>query len=194
MLLRVADERGRPVKNLGRQVSRFFRCHHTNREHRIDPRLVRLLYEIGRHYEGRRIEVISGYRHPTVAKNPRSPHKEGQACDFRVAGVKNTELRDYVRARFDKIGLGYYPNSTFVHLDVRATRSAFWIDYSGPGQDPMYSDNAEQDLRSGRAETFKSATIDPAWARGEGGEAPGHSERSGGAPGEPARVPLEQLR
>ena len=59
---------------------------------------------------------------------------KGLACDFRVEGVKTTELRDYLRATFDKVGVGYYPNSTFVHLDVRKDRSAFWIDYSGPGR------------------------------------------------------------
>ena len=58
---------------------------------------------------------------------------KGLACDFRVEGVKTTELRDYLRKAFDKVGVGYYPNSTFVHLDVRKDRSAFWIDYSGPG-------------------------------------------------------------
>ena len=44
-----------------------------------------LLQEVGRHWPGQRLEVISGYRHPKVAKNPRSPHMKGLACDFRVA-------------------------------------------------------------------------------------------------------------
>ena len=33
---------------------------------------------------------------------------------------------------------GYYPNSTFVHLDVRDT-PGFWIDYSRPGEPPRYN-------------------------------------------------------
>jgi hypothetical protein len=34
--------------------------------------------------------------------------------------------------------VGYYPNSTFVHLDVRDT-PATWIDYSKPGEPPRYN-------------------------------------------------------
>jgi hypothetical protein len=33
--------------------------------------------------------------------------------------------------------VGYYPNSTFVHVDVRAA-SAYWVDRSGPGEKPNY--------------------------------------------------------
>lgn len=35
------------------------------------------------------------------------------------------------------MGVGYYPRSTFVHLDVR-DRSAYWVDRSRPGQAPQY--------------------------------------------------------
>ena len=113
----------------------------------MNPRLMKLLYQAGRHWPGRRVEVVSGYRNPTVAKNPRSPHMKGLACDFRVDGVKAAELRDYLRKTFDKVGVGYYPNSTFVHLDVRKDRSAFWIDYSGPGERAVYSENPGDDLQ-----------------------------------------------
>ena len=70
----------------------------------------------------------------------------------------------HVRKTFQHIGVGYYPNSNFVHVDVRDGPSAFWIDYSGPGQDAMYSENAALDLRTGRADTWKPKKIDPAWA------------------------------
>jgi hypothetical protein len=51
-----------------------------------------------------------------------------------------------------------------VHLDVRQGPSAFWIDYSGPGENALYSDNASEDLKSGRADTFRPMKIDPSWA------------------------------
>jgi hypothetical protein len=51
-------------------------------------------------------------------------------------GVPNSALRDYLRTLRD-VGVGYYPNSTFVHLDVRE-RSASWVDYAGPGESPRY--------------------------------------------------------
>ena len=95
----------------------------------MNPRLVRLMYQVGRHYPGRRIEVVSGYRHPSVAKNPRSPHMQGLACDFRVPAFATRSCADYLRRGFEKVGVGYYPNSSFVHLDVRKDHSAFWIVY-----------------------------------------------------------------
>ncbi len=156
--LRFADDRGRPISGWQKRFQRFMRCHHTNTQHRMDPRLPRLLYQIGKNFYGRRIEVISGYRSPKVARNPKSPHKLGLACDFRVAGVGNAALRDYLRKAFDRIGVGYYPNSSFVHLDVRKGPSAFWIDYSGPGENASYSRNAGDDLRTGRVDWYTTGT------------------------------------
>jgi len=155
------------VRDLQKRANKFFRCHHTGTVGRMNPRLLKLLFETGRHWPGQRLEVVSGYRHPTVAKNPHSPHMKGLACDFRVEGVKTTELRDYLRKTFEKVGVGYYPNSTFVHLDVRKDRSAFWIDYSGPGERAVYSENPSDDLKTGRADTYKPTKIDESWASDE---------------------------
>jgi uncharacterized protein YcbK (DUF882 family) len=161
--LRQRDMHGRPPKALQKRFDRFLRCHYTNKQHAMNPRLVRLLYQTGRHWPGQRVEVVSGYRSPTVAKNPRSPHMKGLACDFRVAGVQNTELRDYLRRNMQKVGVGYYPNSSFVHLDVRRDRSAFWIDYSGPGERAMYSQTPSDDLKSGRADSYHPTKISDDW-------------------------------
>jgi uncharacterized protein YcbK (DUF882 family) len=162
--LRLRDDKGQPLRGVQKRFDYLMRCHHTKKQHAMNPRLVRMLYQIGRHYPGRRVEVVSGYRHPSVAKNPHSPHMQGLACDFRVTGVKNTELRDYLRAGYQKVGVGYYPNSAFVHLDVRKEGSAFWIDYSGPGERAIYSENAVADLKNGRAESYKPTKIDSTWA------------------------------
>ncbi len=164
LLLRLRDDRGRPLRGVQKRFDHFLRCHHTNVQHPMNPRLVRLMYQVGRHYPGRRVEVVSGYRHPSVAKNPRSPHMQGLACDFRIAGVRNQELRDYLRKGFDKVGVGYYPNSSFVHLDVRKDHSAFWIDYSGPGERANYAENPIADVKNGRADTYKPTKIDQNWA------------------------------
>jgi uncharacterized protein YcbK (DUF882 family) len=176
MTLRLRDAQGRPVAARPQQkrFDRFLRCHYTNKQHAMNPRLLRLLYQTGRHYPGKRLEVVSGYRSPSVAKNPHSPHMKGLACDFRVAGVKNTELRDYLRGNLQKVGVGYYPNSSFVHLDVRKDRSAFWIDYSGPGERAMYSESPNEDLKTGRADLYKPTKISDDWledAPVEGGPA-----------------------
>ena len=161
--LRLRDNEGRPVKGLQRRFDRFLRCHHTNTQHPMNMRLARLIYQTGKHWPGHRIDVVSGYRNPSVAKNPHSPHMKGLACDFHVEGVENTELRDYLRRTFTKVGVGYYPNSSFVHLDVRKDRSAFWIDYSGPGDRAVYSENPGDDLKTGRAETYHPTKIDESW-------------------------------
>ena len=163
MSLRLRDGEGRPVKGLQRRFDRFLRCHHTNTQHPINMRLARLIYQTGKHWPGHRIDVVSGYRNPSVAKNPHSPHMKGLACDFHVEGVQNTELRDYLRRTFTKVGVGYYPNSSFVHLDVRKDRSAFWIDYSGPGDRAVYSENPNDDLRTGKADTYHPTKIDESW-------------------------------
>jgi uncharacterized protein YcbK (DUF882 family) len=165
--LRLRDAQGKPVKGNQKRFDRFLRCHHTEAKHAMNPRLMRLLYQTGRHWPGKRLEVVSGFRSPKVAKNPHSPHMKGLACDFRVEGVKTTELRDYLRKAFDKVGVGYYPNSTFVHLDVRKDRSAFWIDYSGPGERAVYSENPGDDLRTGRADSYHPTKIDESWASDE---------------------------
>jgi len=187
LMLRLKDDKGRPVKGLQRRFDQFSRCHYTNVVHPMNPRLVKMLYEVGKHWPGKRIEVFSGYRHPNVAKNPHSPHMQGLACDFRVNGIANTELRDYLRKTFERVGVGYYPNSSFVHLDARKDRSAFWIDYSGPGERAMYSAAPDEDLKSGRSERFKPEKIDPSWAtQDEEKEEPTGSEA---APSEAPRVP-----
>jgi hypothetical protein len=160
----------------------------------MSPRLVRVLYQVGRHFPGRRLEVVSGYRHPSVAKNPHSPHMQGLACDFRIPGVRNADLRDYLRRDFQKVGVGYYPNSSFVHVDVRKDRSAFWIDYSGPGDRAVYSENPGADLKTGRSDAYKPTKIDQGWIHepdvAGGGRAPelDEHEETAGEGGGPAAV------
>jgi uncharacterized protein YcbK (DUF882 family) len=113
--------------------------------HPMDPRLVALVGVVSDHFGSRRLEIISGYRPYTSTQYTRhSNHNIGNAVDFRIVGVPNEVLRDYCRTLRD-VGVGYYPNSTFVHLDVRTT-PAFWIDYSRPGEPPRYNvPNADAD-------------------------------------------------
>jgi uncharacterized protein YcbK (DUF882 family) len=170
LLLRFQDDRGRPIKGWQKRFDKFMRCHQTGAVFKMDTRLARMLYQTARHYEGHRLEVISGYRHPKVAHNPNSPHKKGLACDFRVPGVPNAALRDWMRKTFAHAGVGYYPNSVFVHLDNRKTGpSAFWIDYAGPGEPASYAENPREDLRTGRAESMRVGA-DEAAGRAEGAD------------------------
>jgi uncharacterized protein YcbK (DUF882 family) len=149
------DAKGHLGSKQLRGLRHFLRCHHTGREHAMNPRLAQLLYSTSIHFGDKPITVVAGYRAPKVARkkgNPKSPHKRGVACDFRIAGVPNETLRDYLRSAYSGIGVGYYPNSGFIHLDVDRKHSAFWIDYSGPGERADYSRDPDGDLASGVVE------------------------------------------
>jgi uncharacterized protein YcbK (DUF882 family) len=124
-------------------------------DHPIHWRLATLLVATAAHYPGRPLEVVSGYRHHNKHHN-KSKHTRGRALDFRVKGVPNRELFETLRRSFVDVGVGYYPNSTFVHLDVRQ-QSALWVDYSGPGQTPCYSTTPRQDLQTGAADRLTYA-------------------------------------
>ena len=106
--------------------------------HPPDARLVALVGQVSNHFGSRKLEVISGFRpYSPTQYTPHSNHNIGRALDFRVVGVPNEVLRDYCKT-LHNVGVGYYPNSTFVHLDVRDT-SAAWIDFSKPGEPPRYN-------------------------------------------------------
>lgn len=131
-----------------RAITQLLRCHHTGQRHAISRRLVEILYATARHFHSAKLYVIAGYRAPRVARkkgNPNSPHKRGVACDFRLEGVRIETLRDYLRSKYSTVGVGYYPNSGFVHVDVERRRPAYWIDYSGPGQRSRYAKSEQPD-------------------------------------------------
>jgi len=102
---------------------------------RVHPRLARLLATVSDTFGGRAIRVVSGYRERSFSAHSR--HRLSQAIDFSIPGVPNAVLRDYLRT-LGSVGVGYYPNSTFVHFDVR-DQPTYWLDYSGPGETPQYA-------------------------------------------------------
>jgi uncharacterized protein YcbK (DUF882 family) len=104
----------------------------------IDPRLATLIGMVSNHFGGRTIRVVSGYRpYSPTQYTPHSNHNVGRALDFSIPGVPNTVVRDFCRT-FRNAGVGYYPNSTFVHLDARSGK-VYWVDYSRPGEAPRYN-------------------------------------------------------
>lgn len=130
-----------------RRISEALASWRTGAHVLLDERLVRLIAEVSDTFGGRPIRVVSGYRERSYA--PDSKHKLGRAFDFSIPGVPNEALRDYLRS-LPRVGVGFYPNSTHVHLDVRQ-QSGYWIDYSRPGQRPVYAHerriSANQPLR-----------------------------------------------
>jgi len=123
-------------------------------------RLATLLAAVASHFPGATIEIVSGYRHVS-RHTDRSNHTRGRAVDMRVEGVGNRRLFEVLRRSFGDIGVGYYPNGTFVHLDVR-DRATLWVDYSGADQTPCYSRTPVEDLRTGVVErtSYEQAIAD----------------------------------
>ncbi len=121
-----------------KRLNHFLRDWRTGKSKRIPKRLLWNLYLVGQRFDAP-IEVVSAYRHK---ERKSSRHKQGKAVDFRVVGVSNREVWNYCK-RFDNVGLGLYPNSNFVHMDVR-DRSYYWIDDSGPGEESEYRDGVTQ--------------------------------------------------
>ena len=104
-------------------------AHREHGSHRpVHPRLLELVHRAVRHFRAPYVYVVSGYR----GSNPRSRHAQGRAVDLVLPGVPDRRLAAYLRPQ-GFVGVGIYPTSGFVHLDVRA-RSYFWSDSSAPGQ------------------------------------------------------------
>lgn len=135
--IRISDKHGKVAPTAAKTFEKMLRSP-SGLSHPIDGRLVSLLGVVSNHFGSRKIEVVSGFRPYTPTQyTPHSNHNHGKAVDFRVVGVPNESVRDFCRTLKD-VGCGYYPNSTFVHMDVRSA-SAFWIDYSKPGEAPRYN-------------------------------------------------------
>jgi len=114
------------------RLDEYLGDHRTGEVHHYDPRVFDLLHDLSDklgHPEGE-IDVICGYRSGKsneflhahghgVAVH--SLHMEALAIDIRVPGVKTSDLRDAALA-LHRGGVGYYPKSDFVHVDIGRVR------------------------------------------------------------------------
>ena len=124
------DSSGYRAGELGR-LDWLLRDYRTGDVLPLDARLFDLLNELAvRAGLEPRYEIISGYRSPgtnamlvatTDGVSSRSLHMEGKAIDVRLVGLPIERLRDLALARAAG-GVGYYPVSDFVHLDVGQVR------------------------------------------------------------------------
>jgi uncharacterized protein YcbK (DUF882 family) len=110
-------------------VRRLLRSYATNREGPLDARLVQVLYAIAKE-TGKPVQVVSGYRPPSH-RHDHNYHVRGMAADVRVPGVGTYKLVKIAR-KLGVRGIGYYPTSQFVHVDVRDDAPFQWTDRSGP--------------------------------------------------------------
>lgn len=125
-------QRGRYNPSILRGFCYILRDFRAEESCRIDPKLFDTLFALqARLQDFSTIDVISGYRsqatnlwlrrtHTGVAKD--SYHTKGQAIDIRVPGVPI----DYVHRAALSLqagGVGYYPDSDFVHIDTGPVRT-----------------------------------------------------------------------
>ena len=133
------DKKGKVTPTAQTEVAKLFGA--TGTRPATDPRLIRLLAKVSDKFGGRPIRIVSGYRTRSFFEDSR--HKLSRAVDFSIPGVDNVTLRDYLRT-LTSVGVGYYPNSSFVHLDVRDANT-YWVDYAGPGEAPRKTNSRDHD-------------------------------------------------
>jgi len=110
----------------------FLRDHRSGDVRHFDPRLYDILSDLTASVgqPGAEIDIVCGYRTPStnealraqttgVAKN--SLHIQAEAIDLRVPGVDTLKLRKAALA-LQRGGVGYYPHSDFIHVDVGRVR------------------------------------------------------------------------
>ena len=114
------------------QLDHYLRDHRTGDVHRFDPRLFDLLYDLtlAVGHPGGEIDVICGYRTPwsnaflrrhSSGVAAHSLHMQAMAIDIRMPGVATSRLRAAALA-LKRGGVGYYPHSDFVHVDIGRVR------------------------------------------------------------------------
>ncbi len=123
---------GRYVPESLAEINHILRDFRTGEVFQIAPNLLDTLHELNLELDSQQpYEIISGFRSPKtnallrgqshgVAQN--SLHMKGMAADVRVPGRTLEKLR---RAAISLRagGVGYYPSSQFVHIDVGRIRA-----------------------------------------------------------------------
>ena len=122
------DSGGFAARELDR-AAHLLREPSSGNEHPVEPRVLDALYRIQVHFDAQEIRIISGYRTPHGGA---SNHGKGRAIDVVIPGASDDDVARFAR-EMGFMGVGIYPQSGFVHVDVRE-RSYFWVDASGPGK------------------------------------------------------------
>lgn len=185
-ILRLLDSRRRLTRRGMRRLRQLMRSR-PSQGGRLGPkppeRLARLLARVSDHFGGRRITIVSGYRTEGGYTRENSQHIRGHALDLRVQGVPNSVLRDYLRRTFKRVGVGYYPRSRFVHVDVR-DKSSYWVDWSRPGQAPRYQRRGQPAPADATAAEVRLTGMGGLRRRARAATADDRAEPDTGAPGD----------
>jgi uncharacterized protein YcbK (DUF882 family) len=122
---------GQFIPDALQDISKILRDHRNDKVAQMDPQLLVLLDKVTAQFgDGKVLHIISGYRSPEtnamlhansdgVAKH--SMHMEAKAIDIRLPGTDLAMLRKAAMAAQGG-GVGYYPDSQFVHMDTGRLR------------------------------------------------------------------------
>ncbi|HEY0710031.1 MAG TPA: DUF882 domain-containing protein [Polyangia bacterium] len=151
-------------------VQHFFRCRRTDREAPISPGVLAMLGDVAERFPGRVIEVVSGFRAPPFGV-PHSRHFKGHAIDLRVRGVRTSVVRDFLWREHRGLGVGFYAEENFVHVDYRPEdQEIAWSarhESSAPEYNPRWAKRARRGLPKRPAMTTPElALAGPARNRG----------------------------
>ena len=113
------------------EINHLMRDFRTGEIKKIDPALYDLLFTLRHKLSSTTpFHVISGYRSPATNAMLRSTgsgvalhslHMQGKAIDIRLPGVELGTLHQ-AALQLRRGGVGYYPKSDFVHVDVGRVR------------------------------------------------------------------------
>lgn len=113
-------------------INYLLRDHRANEVHEINTRLIDLLYSLhATTGSNTPYHIISAYRSPSTNEKLRqqtngvakkSMHMQGMAIDIRLPDVDLKHLRD-TAISLQAGGVGYYPKSNFLHIDIGRPRN-----------------------------------------------------------------------
>jgi len=124
---------GQFIPDALKDINKLLRDHRNDKVAEMDPKLILLLNDVSDKFgEGQTLHIISGYRSPEsnaklaaasngVAKH--SMHMDGKAIDIRMPGKNLAQLHKAAMS-MKAGGVGYYPDSQFVHMDTGRVR--YW--------------------------------------------------------------------
>lgn len=109
----------------------FLRCHATDLPGEHPRELIDRVLATAARFAARRVDIVSGYRNAKynlgLAKKGRevsrdSQHTRSQAIDFSLPGVDTEKVYRHL-LKVHRGGVGYYPVSSFVHVDTGKRRT-----------------------------------------------------------------------
>jgi uncharacterized protein YcbK (DUF882 family) len=124
---------GQFIPDALKDINKLLRDHRNDKIAEMDPKLIVLLNDVSDKFgDNQVLHIISGYRSPEsnaklaaasdgVAKH--SMHMDGKAIDIRMPGRNLAQLHKAAMS-MKAGGVGYYPDSQFVHMDTGRVR--YW--------------------------------------------------------------------